>query len=358
MNIDFVVSHNYEASEAAEELADTIEALGHSTWLDVKAFYVPIQRAEHQIERAFELARIVCLFVNDDYRDSAWCQAEYRLALRSEEDLEIARVITVYESDRAQARIPPELRAHPSFPFTPDGIQRIGEFISTVPDHSDKLVEWKARESAERTGLLRHLKDEERLKLIAQHIRYLTKMFQKGEFLLRDAKYAQRIEIVGLAPSGVSQHMSPSLTIEMVWRWVSEILSGSSAVMRHRIDDVNAPLSVSQETREVLSHLPSLLGSYLNTSFTLYGVDGLSKLEFDSYWNYVLTGICGIRLRAGVSVDQAFDDTDETLVLFATKNPRLKIVVDYVRSNMPEIALPKNRYSSLRRKLWLLLEEV
>ncbi len=138
--VDLVISHNQEASDAALRIVDSVEVRGYFAWADVKAFYSPLVSAERQIARAFSRARVICLFVGDKYRDTRWCQEEYGLGLRAEEDLSIDRVITVYHGDSGRALIPSCLLGRPSFPFTDAGRQLIVALLSTLHDHSAALA--------------------------------------------------------------------------------------------------------------------------------------------------------------------------------------------------------------------------
>lgn len=108
-SIDLVVSHNQEDADAALHIVDSVEAQGYFAWADVKAFYSPLVSAEKQISRAFTRARVICLFVGENFRDTRWCEEEYALGLRSEQDLAITRVITVHEGGAGKATIPSSL---------------------------------------------------------------------------------------------------------------------------------------------------------------------------------------------------------------------------------------------------------
>lgn len=212
--VDLVVSHNQEALDAALRIVDSVEGQGCFAWADVKAFYSPLVSAERQIARAFSRARVICLFVGDKYRDTRWCQEEYGLGLRAEEDLSIDRVITVYDGDSGKALIPSCLVGRPSFPFTDAGCQGIVDFLSTLPDHSAALARWTKSGPAARGDLLGRLPVGERTKLVVEHVEFLAKHFAMGHFDQGSERHALR-----LAKESFSLCKAIRLLSEPVERW-------------------------------------------------------------------------------------------------------------------------------------------
>jgi TIR domain len=344
--IDLVVSHNQEASTAALRIVDSVEAQGHPAWADVKAFYSPLISAEKQIARAFTRARVICLFVGEKFRNTRWCQEEYALGLRSEQDLSICRVITVHDGDSGKALIPSALADRPTFSYTDSGLQGIVKFLSALPDHLAALAAWTQRGTADRGDLLRRLPVEERTKLVVEHVEFLVKHFALGHFEQGSEKHAQRLGLIGTTTSGTPVHLSPALLMELAWNWATDILGKYSV---HKL--IHSPIPLKDEAMNVAAVMPflrltALFRQYLTTARDRHSPPLNTEIELLSIVDHVLCGFCVLCARTRVPVDEAFRDVDELLSLFSGSESGVSRCAAYLRDNLPDIAFPEN---SVRR---------
>lgn len=340
--IDLVVSHNQEASDAALRIVDSIEAQGCFAWADVKAFYAPLVSAERQIAKAFSRSRVICLFVGDKYRDTRWCQEEYGLGLRAEQDLSIDRVITVHHCESARALIPSSLVDRPTFPFTDAGCRGIVEFLLGLPDHSAALARWSKGATAARGDLLGRLPVSERTKLVVAHVEFLVKNFEMGHFDLGSERHALRLGLVGVPPSKTPVHLSPALLMELAWKWASEILGKYS--VRSLIDPTTRTEAqdVDPEATLPFLRLPTLFHQYLVAARARRSPPIQTETELLSVVDHVLCGFALLCARAGIEVDEAFHDVSQLLSLFADSEPEVSRAAAYLREHLPEIAFPEN----------------
>ena len=340
--IDLVVSHNQEASDAALRIVDSVEAHSYFAWADVKAFYSPLVSAEKQISRAFSNARVICIFVGDNYRDTRWCQEEYALGLRSEQDLSIDRVISVHASDSARSLIPSMLADRPTFPFTDAGFQGIVSFLSKLPDHSEALNKWASHDIAGRADLLGRLPVNERTRLIVKHVEYLVKNFAMGQFEQGSEIHALRLGLVGAPPSNTIVHLTPALLMEFAWNWTLDILGKYS--VHHLIHTVESTEQQSVDTAAVMPflRLPALFHQYLVVARERREPPINTETELLSVVDYVLCGLCLLCTRAGLQVEETFRDVGQLLSTFAGSEPRVSRTAAYLRGNLPDIAFPEN----------------
>jgi hypothetical protein len=340
--IDLVVSHNQEASDAALRIVDSVETQGCFAWADVKAFYSPLVSAERQIARAFSGARVICLFVSDKYRDTRWCQEEYGLGLRSEQDLAIDRVITVYHGDSGRSLIPPGLLGRPSFPFTDAGCEGIVEFVSALPDHSAALAQWTKSGNAARGDLLSRLPVGERTKLIVEHCEFLVKHFAMGNFEQGSETHALRLGLIGSPPSKTPVHLTPALLMEFAWRWALEILRESS--VRRLIDSTKRTGEPAVDAEAIIPflRLPALFHRYLTVARERRNPSISTHTELLSVVDHVLCGFSLLCARSGIEVQEAFRGVGELLALFTESEPSVSRTAAYLREHLPEIAYPEN----------------
>ena len=346
--IDLAVSHNQEASNAALHIVDSVEAQGYFAWADVKAFYSPLVSAEKQIDRAFTRARVICLLVGEKFRGTRWCQAEYELGLRSEQDLSIARVVTVHDGDRGKALIPSSLANRPTFPCTSTGLQGLVQFMSELPDHSTALAKWAQHNDTDRGDLLSHLPVDERTKLVVEHVEFLAKHFAMGQFQQGSAKHALRLGLIGTPVSGTPVHLSPALLMEFAWNWAKGILGEYSvdrlmdSTTTTEVEDVNT-LAITPFLR-----LPAVFHQYLATARDRRSPPLNTEIELLSVVDHVLCGFCLLCVRAGVPTELAFRNVGQLLSLFSASELGVSLAAVYLRDNLPDIAFPEN---SVRRQL-------
>lgn len=309
--IDLVVSHNQEASDAALRIVDSVEAQGCFAWADVKAFYSPLVSAERQIAKAFSRARVICLFVGDRYRDTRWCQEEYGLGLRAEQDLSIDRVITVHHGESARALIPSSLLGRPTFPFTDAGCQGIVEFLLGLPDHSAALARWTKGGTAARGDLLALLPVSERTKLVVEHVEFLVKHFVIGQFEPGSERHALRLGLVGTPPSKAPVHLTPALLMELAWNWANEVLGKYS--VRRFIDPTSRTEVPDVDPEPILPflRLPTLFHQYLEVARARRSPPIHTETELLSVVDHVLCGFALLCARAGIEVDEVFHDVGQ-----------------------------------------------
>ena len=340
--VDLVISHNQEASDAALRIVDSVEVRGYFAWADVKAFYSPLVSAERQIARAFSRARVICLFVGDKYRDTRWCQEEYGLGLRAEEDLSIDRVITVFHGDSGRALIPSCLLGRPSFPFTDAGCQGIVDLLSTLPDHSAALARWTKSGPAARGNLLGRLPVCERTKLVVEHVEFLAKHFAKGHFDQGSERHALRLGLIGTPPSKTPVHLTPALLMELTWNWALEILGESNVRgLVHSPKDAEER-AVDTEAVMPFLQLPLLFHQYLTVARERRTPPINTETELLSVVDHLLCGFSLLCARAGIDVPEAFRGVGHLLSLFAESAPGVSRTAAYLREHLPEIAYPEN----------------
>lgn len=353
--IDLVVSHNQEASDAALRIVDWFEAQGCSAWADVKAFYSPLVSAERQVAKAFSNARVICLFVDDRYRDTRWCQEEYGLGLRAEQDLSINRVITIHHGESARALIPSALVDKPTFPFTEAGCRGIVEFLLGLPDHSAALARWTKSAATAKGDLLGRLPVSERTKLIVEHVEFLVRHFAMGQFESGSDRHALRLGLVGTSPSRTPVHLTPALLMELAWNSANEVL-GKYSVRRLTDSTTHTEAQdLDPETLLPFLRLPTLFQQYLGVARARRSPPILTEIELRSVVDHVLCGFALLCARAGVEVDEAFRDVGQLLSLFAESEPGVSRAAAYLREHLPEIAYPENsaqRRASIYSLLW------
>ena len=352
--IDLVVSHNQEASGAALRIVDAVEAQGSFAWADVRAFYSPHVSAERQIARAFSRARVICLFVGEKYRDTRWCQEEYGLGLRAEQDLLIDRVITVHCGEPARLLIPSSLIKRPAFPFTDAGCQGIVEFLSALPDHSAALAQWTKNDTASRGSLLGRLPVAERTKLVVEHVEFLVTRFAMGHFEQGSETHALRLGLIGTPPSKTPVHLTAALLMELAWNWALDILGKHS--VRRLIDSTEHMEDDAVDTEAVMPflRLPALFHQYLVVARERVSPPIHTEIDLLSVVDHVLCGFCLLCVRAGVEVREAFREVDPLLSLFAESEPGVFQAAAYLREHLPEIAYPENS-AQRRASLYSLL---
>jgi len=340
--IDLVVSHNQEASEAALRIADSVEERGYVAWADVNAFYSPLVSAEKQIARAFSRARVICLFVGEEYRDTRWCQEEYGLGLRAEQDLSIARVITVHHGDSGKSLIPSPLVDRPSFPYTEAGCQSIAKFLSALPDHSAALARWSKSGTAAQGDLLGRLPVGERTKLVVEHVEFLVKHFALGQFEQGSKNHALLLGLVGTPPSKTPIHLSPALLMELAWNWALDILGKYN--VRRLINSTPRTEEQAIGTEAVMPFLllPTLFHQYLAVARARRSPPFNTETEFLSVVDHVLCGFGLLCARAGVDSEEAFREVGQLLSLFAEGEAGVSQSAAYLREHLPEIAYPEN----------------
>ena len=340
--VDLVVSHNQEALDAALRIVDSVEGQGCFAWADVKAFYSPLVSAERQIARAFSRARVICLFVGDKYRDTRWCQEEYGLGLRAEEDLSIDRVITVYDGDSGKALIPSCLVGRPSFPFTDAGCQGIVDFLSTLPDHSAALARWTKSGPAARGDLLGRLPVGERTKLVVEHVEFLARHFAMGHFDQGSERHALRLGLIGTPPSKTPVHLTPALLMELAWNWALEILGKSNVRSLVHSPKHTEERAVDTEAVMPFLQLPALFHQYLTVARERRTPPINTETELLSVVDHLLCGFSLLCARAGIDVPEAFRGVGHLLLLFAESAPGVARTAAYLREHLPEIAYPEN----------------
>lgn len=339
--IDLAVSHNREASDVALRIVDSVEAQGFFAWADMKAFYSPLVSAEKQIARAFSKARVICLVVGGKYRDTQWCQEEYGLGRRAEEDLSIDRVITAYHGNAARLLIPKCLLGRPSFPVTNGGCQAIAEFLSALPDHSDALIRW-SKASGARGDLLGRLPIAERTKLVVEHVEFLVEHFAKGHFYPGSGKHALRLGLIGTPASMLPTHLSPTLLMELAWKWVLEILERAS--VRCIIDSTQQPdvPALDIEIATPFLRLPGSFYQYLAIARERRTPPTNTEGELLSVVDHVLCGFSLLCARSGIDVHDAFRGVGDLLSLFSGSSPGVSRAAACLREHLPEIAYPEN----------------
>lgn len=348
--IDLVVSHNQEASVAALRIVDAVEAQGSFAWADVKAFYCPFVSAERQIARAFSRARVICLFVGDKYRNTRWCQEEYSLGLRSEQDLSIDRVITVHDGDTGRSLIPCVLANRPTFAFTDTGLQGIVEHLATLTDHSTALVKWAKSSDADRSDLLGRLPIDERTKLVVEHVEFLTRHFAMGQFEQGSEKHALRLGLIGTPNSKIPVHFDPVLLIEMAWKSTVEILGKYNIYRVISSTEHTQTQHIDAAAVMPLLRLPALFHQYLSVARDRRTPPINTESELLSVVDHVLCGFCLLYTSVGFQVKDAFRGISELLSLFEGSGPGVSRCATYLRDNLPDITFPKN---SIQRQVSL-----
>lgn len=340
--VDLVVSHNQEEQDASHHIVEVIEANGYFGWADVKAFYSPLLSAEKQISRAFTRARVICVFVGKNFRDTRWCQEEYALGLRSEEDLSISRVITVRDYDSGKASVPLSLADKPTFTYTSAGLQGIIKFLSALPDNSAALAKWAAHGATSRSNLLNRLPVDERTKLVVEHVEFLVRNFGLGQFDQGSEKHAIRLGLIGAKTSGTPVHLSPALLMELAWSWVMDILGENS--VHHLIESTVSTENFDMNVNSVLPfmRLPALFHEYLSIARNRRSPPLNTETEFLSFVDHILCGFCLLCARTGIPVEEAYRDVDRLLTLFSGNGSGVSTAAEYLRRNMPDIAFPEN----------------
>lgn len=349
-SIDFAISHNREDLKLAESLLLRLDAAGLVGWIDSCSFYTPLVPAERQIERAFHKARFLCLLVGDRYRDSAWCQEEYNLGIRSEAGLSITRVLVVVESSTADSLIPVALKHAPRFDCSSNNeIQRVCDLIASGKNSVSQVADWSSREMRGDSSLVSRLPKEERIKLVGDHLEYLLLHFSNGTIDPRNHQSALRLGITAGLPSTHVCHASPASAIEMCWKSISEIIGDSLSRFLEedwQVEDV-AFLHIS-DIRTMFERVLPIYRDYLVIAAHRRGnPPEISEAELVAIIDYVICGFLAVICKANQCRDDLIDGVRELLRLVATYGDRrCADVANYLNAGLPTIGL--SQFSSSR----------
>lgn len=217
---DFFISYNQESVNAAHFLLDKLESFGLIGWMDQRYYYLQTSSLLSQLFAGLRCSRFIIVIAPEHFRNTRWCQFEYRIGLAAEHSTSIKQVLVV--TNKSCCKLPIPLKHCPI--FCVDSQQEITKLVYYIK------LRRKCFHSKEIS-----------IKQARTRIDKISKLISHSKYLLSDSETSQLKEVARVCSWLVDS--------------TSDISDGDAPLILHVFDET--PMALQLSKNEFLSYVQS-----------------------------------------------------------------------------------------------------